>query len=363
MSQVSNVITACPTIQAKLNEEFAKATSLSADEKMPFAEFLFSPANTTGISGTISPGGGKVKTYQLTYWQRLLESSLLSNQANPNCTSGDTPEDNQATYTLDTSVNLQTPGVTLTSTDLEAVCDPNSAIFAQLILREMDVLRRGVATRVSQQGAALYGTYGADGGYFTAGNSVGNVNTSDELVIATLESGGTAPNKFYHAILRAALDDIGMPDNVAIFGGTVLRSAYMAALAGCCTSAGLDIGTLFAQYGYAFAYDKRLETALASVNKGLVLAPGALQVLQHVRAPWRDGMPGDVQAGSDYVHKALVDPQLGAVYDFSLKDDCGSISFNLTWTGKVIGMPNDMFNASDINTGITYVNKVLVTNP
>ena len=61
MSQVSNVITACPTIQAKLNEEFAKAC-LSADEKMPFAEFLFSPANTTGIGGTISPGGGKIKT-------------------------------------------------------------------------------------------------------------------------------------------------------------------------------------------------------------------------------------------------------------------------------------------------------------
>lgn len=360
MSQVSNIITACPTLQEKLNEAFKTQPTASADERMPMAEFLLSPTNTSGISTTISPGGGKIKTYQITYWQRLLEANLLSNQANPNCTSGDTPEDNQATYTLDTSVNLQTPGVTLTSTDLEAVCDPNSSIFQNLLLREMDVLRRGVATRITEQSAALYGTWGADGGYFTAGNAVGNVNTSDELVIATLQSGGVAPNPFFWAKLRNALDDIGMPSSVAVFAGQTLREAFQVAQAGCCTDSGIDLGEMMAQFGYGVAFDRRLQTALSSANKAMVIAPGALQVLQHTRAPWRQ-FPTD--ANADYVHISLVDPKLGAIYDFSAKDDCGSVSFNLTWTGKVIGMPSDMFNASDVNTGINYVNKVLVTNP
>ena len=360
MSQVSNLITACPTLQEKLNRAFTAQPTLSADERMPFAEFLLSPANTSGVSGTISPGGGKIKTYQITYWQRLLEANMLANQANPNCTSGDTPEDNQATYTLDTSVNIQTPGFTLTSTDLEAVCDPNSLIFENLLLREMDVIRRKTATVITGQAAALFGTWGADGGYFTAGNAVGNVNTSDEFVINTLKTSSTDIDNRFWIKLRNALDDIGMPSNVGVFGGTTLREAFQASLAACCADQGLDFGEMFAKFGYGFAYDRRLQTALGSANKNLVVAPGALQVLQHVRSPWKQGFPTDTSA--DYVHIALVDPKLGVVYDFSAKDDCGSVSANLTWTGKVIGMPNDMFNASDVNTGITYVNKVLVTN-
>ncbi len=364
MSQVNNVLTACPTLQARLNEAFSTRPALSADEKMPFAEFLLSPANTSGISGTISPGGGKIKTYQVKYYQRRLESGVEFNQANPNCDTGDTPEDNQATYTLDTSVNIQTPGFTITSQDVEAVCDPNSQLFMDQMALEVDQLERAVATYITGQAAALYGTWGADGGYFTAGNAVGNVNTSDELVIATLKSGGEDPNKFFWQKLRNGLDDIGMPDNVAVFGGRTLREAFQVSLAGCCTDSGVDLGRMFALYGYGFAYDKRLAAALGSDLKNLVLAPGALQVLQHVISPWKDGISPGVISGADYVHKAIVTPKLGLVSDMTAKDDCaGGLTVRFTWTGKTVGMPNDMFNASDINTGITYVNKVLVTNP
>ena len=235
-------------------------------------------------------------------------------------------------------------------------------ILSQLLLREMDVLRRGVATRISQQSAALFGTWGADGGYFTAGNAVGNVNTSDEFVLNTLKPSSTDIDTRFWIRLRNALDDIGQAGTVAIFGGKTLREAFQTSFAGCCSDQGLDMGRLFELFGYGFAYDRRLETALGSVNKSLVVAPGALQVLQHVRSPWRDGMPAEVMAGANYAHKAVIDPQLGTVYDWSVTDDCGAVSMNLTWTGKVVGAPNDIFNASDVNTGITYVNKVLVTN-
>lgn len=360
MSQINNILTACPTLQQKLNEAWAVGRGLAADERMPFAEFLLSPENRRNVSFEVSPGAGKVRTYQVKYWQRLLESSLLSNQSNPNCTTGETPEDNQTTYTLDTGVNLQTAGVTLTSTDLEAVCDPNSTLFAELMLREMDVLRRGVATRITTQGVALFGTWGD--GIFTTGNAVGNVNSNVEFVMATKLSGG-APDPDGWIKLRNALEDIGYGNQVAVFGGGALREFYQRMQAGCCTDWGLDIGALFAQYGYAYAYDKRVKSALSSDSKGITMLPGALQVLQHTRAPWREGMPAEVMAGADYVHMVVADPALGAVYDMSLKDDCGSVSFNLTWTGKTVGMPTDMFSASDELNGVTYVNKVLVTNP
>jgi hypothetical protein len=329
---------------------------------MPFAEFLLSPANQGGLQGLISPGEGKIRTVQLLYWQRLLESGLLSNQANPNCTTGDTPENNQATYTLDTSINLQTRGVTLTYADLEAICDPNSEILATLLEREMNVLRRGAATRVTEQGAALSGTWGGAGDLFTTGDDVGEVNGQNELVVATLNSDGTI-NKHAWIKVRNAADDLGFCPTVVLMGGKTMREFFQASQAGCCANEGLDVGRLFDLYGYAYAYDRRLETALGDVDRNLLVQPGALQVLQHVRSPWLNGFPGDAIAGANYVHKAIMDPQTGFVYDISWTDDCGVISFNLTWTGKVVGMPQDMFDPSDVLAGTTYVTKVLVTNP
>lgn len=361
MSVFNDAMQTCPNLQADINAIWQSGRSLGADDRFPLAEFLTSAVNTRGIVQNVTPGGGKIRTVELRYWPRLLESLVSENQDNPNCSASGFYGDNATTYTIDPSENLQT-GEQVSISDLELMCRDNPMYFQELIARHIDVLDRRVATHLTDQAAAEYGTWGS--GLFTTGNAVGNVNANDEFVINTTVSSGTAPAPFSWAKLRNALDDIGMPSDVAIFSGQALREYFQYTNAGCCADSGIDLSAMLAQYGYAVAYDKRLAgaSALNSQLKGMVLAPGALQVLRYTRAQWKEGVAPAIQAGADYFYTTVVSPRLGLPYDLTVKDSCGTINITLTATTKVVSLPDDMYATGDAYRGVNGVAKVLVTN-
>lgn len=361
MSTVSDVLTACPTIQAKLTDAWQAGNCVGADDRMPHLQFLLSQENTRPIKMMIAPGGGKVRTVQVIYNQRLLESTLTSNQPNPNCGVGEPPEDNQQSYTLDTGVNKQTQGFELTRDAVESVCRGNGEIFAEQMFREIDVLRRGVATLAATQSAALFGTWG--NGLFTTGVDPGEV-TANELHVKTLTT--VAANTINlidsHPVIWNAWEDIGGCGSPFIVGGTTLQHYYQATRHGCCADQGIDLSGIVAEFGYAFARDRRIATALSSEDKALIMSPGAHQLLQYTASPWRDGMPAEVYGGANYLHREIADPMTGLVFDWTVEDDCGTITSNLTWTGKVVAMPDDMFAAGDVYAGFNGVAKIKVAN-
>jgi len=361
MSIVADVLTACPTIQSKLNDQWQAGNCVGADERVPHLQFLLSEENARPVKMTITPGGGKVRTVQVVYYQRLLESTVGTNQPNPNCGVGEPPEDNYTNYTLDTSVNYQTQGFELTAEAVEGVCRGNGEIFAENMFREIDVLRRRVATAAATQSVALAGTWG--NGLFTTGTDPGEV-TADKLYVKTLTT--VAANTINvldaHPVIWNALEDIGACNRPFIVGGTTLQKYYQASRHGCCADQGIDLSGIYREFGYAFARDRRVATALGSEDEALILIPGAQQLVQYTRSPWLADMPMEVKAGANYVHGVIADPGSGLVFDWTVEDDCGTVTSNLTWTGKVIGMPGDMFAASDVYFGYNGANKVIVAN-
>jgi hypothetical protein len=46
-----------------------------------------------------------------------------------------------------------------------------------------------------------------------------------------------------------------------------------------------------------------------------------------------------------------------------VKDSCGTLSMTLTYTGKVIAMPTDLFAVGDEYEGVTYAAQGVVVNP
>lgn len=349
---------ACPALQDRLDQAWPVGTAPGADERMPVAEFLFSPANKRRIAMEMTPGRCKVRTYEVVYTKRRLESDLAENQDNPNCSASARYGNELTTYTLDTDVNLQSQEL-ITVKDFEEACEDNASLLQQKVEAMMDQLRRGVATEVTTQAAALAGGWSHS---LPSGNAPGDVNGSDEFVINTKIAGTDNPSPDAWVDLRNALDDSGFPADVLVAGGSTMRKYFQFLQAGCCADYGLDLGEIMAQYGYAFAYDKRLKTALGSEDKFMVFAPGALQVLNFSRAEGKAAMGEIWNAGSNYFYTVLRDPATGQIYDLTAKDDCGNLSLTLTWTGKVIGLPSDMFAIGDDYEGITYVAKGLVTN-
>jgi hypothetical protein len=352
MSYLNNAMAACPNSQMYIDDAFMTPGMFpGADDRMPFSEFLNSPENRRRISYEITPGRGKVRAVEVVNQQRRLESTVLTNQPNPNCQATNKYGENLTTYDLDTDVNLQA-NQTIEITDYERSCRDNGALFNTQLMMVVDVMDRKVATQQAIQAAALTGKWGA---------SV-TVNGQEQIEVATLITGGN-PNFSTWNKIRNAAEDSGFPDSIALFGGQTMREYFQYVQAGCCADFGLDFEKLFAQYGYGYAFDKRVKDALGSANEFMVVAPGALQPISYSRAEGKVAMGAVWAQGSDYFYSTIRSPRFGVPYDLTVKDSCGTLSMTLTYTGKVIAMPTDLFAVGDEYEGVTYAAQGVVVNP
>lgn len=348
----SDVLAACPNIQTRIDDAFVTPGMFpGADERMPLAEFIVSPANRSGLQQSINPSKGKLRTVEVVYDQRILESAVAVDQPNPNCAGTGTRGNGVEEYSLDITKNLQvTEAIELT--DFTGACDADSDIMARKVAAMVDVLDRRLATQIAVQTALLGGKWGA---------SVPNVNVSDQLVINTLLAGTSNPNPDALIEVKNAAEDSGFPSDLLIVGGQDMRTYMQRMMAGCCAQYGLDLGELMAQFGYAFAYDKRLADATAQ-DEFMVIAPRALQLLEFSIAEGKGELGEIWNQSSNYFYTTVRSPRFGVTYDLSGKDPCGTLALALTFTGKMVGMPTDIFGAGDEYEGVTYAANGLVTN-
>ena len=332
------VLAACPNLQVKLDD--AWTTGMTPTEHMPEAEFLTNAGNNRGIKQLIVPGNGKVRTVEVTYKRRLLEENVDADQPNPNCTATDKYGNNTATYTIDPAVNFQANRLININDDRLACVDAFEGAVAELV----DVMDRRVATQIATQSVALAGGWGSEVPSTTGTITDGVVKNGVFYQLAFNATTGAPMPKVWPR-LRNALDDSGFPNEVAIFGGNTLREYFQLLAAGCCTNDGIDLSEIMAQYGYAAMKDKRVASALSSQDSYIVIAPGALQVLNYSRAEgkpmWGELLGGG--AGSNYFMTTVRSPRLGLTYDLNAKDDCGNLHITLTATTKTIGLPNDLY--------------------
>lgn len=334
-----SVLNACPNLQVKLDD--AWTTGMTPVEHMPEAEFLTNAVNNRNIKQMIVPGNGKVRTVEVRYQRRLLEEDVKSDQPNPNCTATDKYGDNIKAYTMDTKENLQTNRLININDDVESC----GSAFEDAVSMMVDQMDRKVASKLAIESVANAGGWGAA---VPTSLSIANGKvTGGKLYQLAFDTTSGAPKPRIWPQLRNYLDDSGFPDDVAIFGGNTLREYYQLLAAGCCTNDGIDLSEIMAQYGYAAMKDKRVANALGSEDDYIVIAPGALQVLNYSRAEgkpvWGQLLGGG--AGSNYFMTTVRSPRLGLTYDLNAKDDCGNLHLTLTATTKMIALPNDLYVA------------------
>jgi hypothetical protein len=347
MSASASSLINCPTFQLELEAYWRNCSKVR--EELPSFEFLYSPANREAIVEQISLGG-KIKTVELRYDQRILESAVSSNQPNPTCTASTKRADKSSTYTIDPNINFQVEE-TFDLMDLVRICRDNQTFMQQTVQRLIDVLMRRVATSVAVESVALAGAWASDV----------TVNGSKELVLRTLRSGTTDElYPFTMEDLDEAMKKTGYCDGAALFGGSTMWKYMRRMQSGCCAQYGNDLTAIWNQFGIATMWDRRMKDALGSNNKSLVIQRGALQIIT-----WNafEGMVG-INAFDDGTFKQMViqDPMTGFPIDFMFKYDCGKVQIVLTATHKVIALPLDLQAAGDIWRNVNWVNKVLVTN-
>ena len=346
---ISRILSECPNVQMALGELFLE---VGQREQLPFLEYLLSPENTRLIRTEVAPGGGKLKTVQARWVQRLPETEVEAGADILTCTSTNVYGDNTQTYTLDTTDTYQASAL-INAVDIARHCQANSTYVLETIMRLMDVLDRKVATAAATQAVAAIGEWGTDvSSYFTV--------TGSCLEVATRQTGGQALNEFALADIQQAATMANYPSTIIGFGGAEMQRYANAVKAGCCTQFGIDLLAISQQNGFGFAYDQRVATALGSQNLNLITTAGAIQWLSFNLADWNTGI--NFQMGTNYA-KTLAFTPSGLPVDLTMKDDCGNLSIVINATGLIATLPSNIYESADVLANVNYVNCVSIVNP
>lgn len=349
MSYINPVYTACEDLQTRLSNVFSNSQELNRD-RSPFLEFVLSPQNSNGINQIISPGGGKVRTVNLVFDQPILESEV-STQSDRDCRPGEKRGDKVETYEIDTSVVYES-SEKIAIADLTTKCEANADFIARRLMMHMLAVEKKVATVTATQAAAQIGNYSKD---VIAAESLA---ADDNLVVSTLDASGNYKAGALELVQWAA-DASGFP-NVVGFGGRLMDQHIRLALAGCCTNWGVDVFELLAQYGFAFAYDRRLSTALGSVStKSLITEPGNFQMLTYLENPAMETLGNYEFKKNEYVTGFT---PAGVPVDITIQENCKVLSIQVQATTKLVSKPTDMFQVGDNYEGVTGAAEVTVDN-
>lgn len=347
MSLAPETLVACPDIQDRLDNYLQTCNSSELREAMPFLEFVWSDTNRTGIQQRVAPGGGKTRTLQLTYWQRILESEVNSvSDCDQVCTASTVRGNLSADYTIDcTGINIEEK---MTPTDWRLICESNDFLYEKKISMMKDALIRKQASLYATQAGALLGAWASDV----------SPKSGIYLEINTQKAGSTDINPGFMQDIDFAAMQSNFCNGKVIFGNADLYKKYGIMQAGCCSSQGVDISQMLAQYNTAVLYDHRVASVANGLksNSSWIVMP---QVLQPLYLTMNDNnMP---LIGANYFKTVIYD-QTGIPIDLSIADDCGTININMTLRSKLVSLPADLYAPGDRMVGVTHFAGIYTNN-
>lgn len=357
MSTLSNLVD-CPDLQVPLDAAFGRPQNIT--EPLTFLEYLLSDAGRAGLRFQILPGSSKTRNVQVIYSQRYAESTVETNTPVPNCGTGDPYTELSRTYNIDTAANFSKT-TTFGIADFINICRNTPDIIMDMLAKDLDVIDRRVATFLANQAVGLIGNWSSD-----TQNYNGTNVTNPNLLVATKISTATGfPDPTLYEVINRARMVTGYNAGVAFTDQTLWAYARNAATGCCVINQGVDLQAQLNQYGTVFAWDRRVQTALQTLNpdgNGLFVAPGALALIPFTLAQWKDGVNIPLNESGNYYLGGLF-TRAGMPVDFTLQDACGVISMTVTASPHLFGMPTDMFADGDIYDGVVGVNKITISNP
>jgi len=341
---MSHINVQCETIQTNLDTAFETCNPVM--DAMPLLEAILVTQKAAGIAQSVSDNG-KVKTVNVVYDQRALESTALEITGARTCTATNQTYSKSAYYTIDPATFIKAEEV-FTVAELAIVCEDFNVFLAKKIAKVIDVIERKAATLVANAFAAGYGNWGG----------LVPVNLGNELVVSTLVSQATKVIDYSGmSAIDLAVQQTGFCKAPIIVGGSALYQYGQWINKGCCSTTGVDVLAMANEFGKVIMYDKRLEAALGSSLKSIAFQPGAVAIITY------NEYNETALSGANYDKLKVFSPRTGLPIDIVIKDDCGTISVIGYFTHKLVFLPADMFAVGDEYAGVNFVNKILVTNP
>jgi hypothetical protein len=286
----------------------------------------------------------------LVYTPRIPDADVDTTIDAGTCTTDKKQGQRSETYQLDENEGVQIPRV-IDTEDLIRFCQANSTYLEETLLSMMDACVRKMDKIIAADAIALSGNFGA-----------GETGVTDGVKsIRTRKTGSSDLDYNFIEEIDFAAENAGYCGAPAIFGYSELYKAYKVLRASnCCADNGTNIAQLNDLTGSLFIPNRNITTAFGSSNNALMVDLGALQVLTYNRYI----EDGGVMTINDATTKRTVitHPTLGIPFDFKADYSCGKWHIFVSLAFKTVGMPDDLYFASDIYNGVVGVNKLVVAN-
>ncbi len=358
MSYGSTILTQCEDLQARLDQFFQTCDASNLIEPTPFLDFILSDLNNTGLAQVVTPGDSKIRNINLTYFQRINEDNVKSNQANPNCDASTKRGNCVEGFTIDEDDNLQIEEK-ITVKDLNRVCMDNAEYFDGVVRRMIGVLVRATATKTMDESVLLTGKWDTQ-----TDNINGATIVADVLEVRTTKSGAPEDvSPFTMQTIAAATMVTGYCDTPICFSDFDLWQYYDRVLAGCCADQGVDLGAIAREFGKVVMFDRRISTSYES-GHAIVTQPRALTLLQYAQNEIFEDTGNRIlqTRGTSFNHQVIFGPN-GLKMDLNVSEQtCGDIDIVLTGTTKLVSLPDDIFGTGDSKDGVKFFNEIQVDN-
>ena len=335
----------CPTLQAKLEDVWCKSGS---NEFLPLTEYTFSNENNViGLEQFAIPSAGRIRTVQLTYSRRVLESEVDDYINWDTCTASSKRGETSATYTFDENAGVEIARK-FDFIDLSRRCESDEMYFATLLNDLVDGAERKIETDIASKlvaGVGGFSTIDTDG-------VVGNVKT-----VATKLSDGTIDYDAQQMIMQSARFN-QFCANPVVMGDYEIVNYYDAIGVGGVAQTGLDFQKVSPNQPLVLP-SYRVGTAFSDTSKFLVYEPGAAVPV------WYNMYAGDLGARlSTETHQfTTIVSRRGIPFDVSVIRDCNTVHVKLQLAWDLFFKPDDMYENSDILDGVTGILTFDVSNP
>ena len=345
MSNATSNILDCEDVQRELYDHFMVCSPDTHQRRSPLLEMIQSPANRSGISLEVSPGGGKLKTLVMRYDQKVPVADVEEvTECDLDCSVDNTVGDLSTTYEIDPCEKVKY-GESYSFTNFQYNCRTQEQYLNNRLLLMMSAIEEKVATKSAAEAILLQGNWASD-----------VTTTGDVLRVATRLSGGLNLNANWMPDFDFATMQTAYCAPIGVFGAAEFYKVARLMNSGCCTDAGIDLSSVLANYGKAFEWDPYVTAAFGDPSYSLVTQLGALQLLTYTvgTAPEFQGFVN--KGGTNFEIIPLTTMRYGIPVDLVVSNNCGTLSLIMTTTTKVVAAPLDMFPTSDVLSGVNYVN-------
>jgi hypothetical protein len=360
MSTPGSTLMGCPDVQAELNAYFNECDAATRGFPSPFNEFMWSDMNRSGLQQQINPAEGKLRTVILRYDQGLAPAPIASASADLSCVSTTKRGDLSKSYTIDPDVVVMQEEL-MNTDDWFDTCRTNPEIILRKIALLMKSVREGTYKKTADEfvNGAMWGEWGV------FAKSSYNVIAQD-LVVKTKKDGTDDIFPTTMQQIKNAINMTGYCAPAFITGGNALYEYWQLMQSGCCSNQGIDLAAIFNQFGMAVTWDKYLQqsSAFNDVDQSVAIQPKSLQLVYFNRFASNATTDAalNIRAGKNYDKFVINDPVSGMPMNIMISDNCGDISIQIHTCTQLVALPYDIYGAGDDLAGVTYVNKILVTN-